>query len=43
MAGNGIVNLGINGKLLAQENENLYEQVNLDGNISIDNINYERL
>lgn len=40
MAGNGIVNLGINGKLLARENENLYEQVNLDGNISIDNINY---
>jgi len=40
MVGNGIVNLGINGKLSAQENENLYEQINLDGNISIDNINY---
>ncbi len=41
MAGNGIVKLDINGNLLARENKNLYEQVNLDGNISIDNINYD--
>jgi uncharacterized protein involved in outer membrane biogenesis len=41
MAGNSIVSLGINGKLLARENENLYEQVNVVSNISIDNINYK--
>ena len=41
MMGKGIVGLSINGKLSAQENKNLYEQMNLNGNISIDNVNYD--
>jgi uncharacterized protein involved in outer membrane biogenesis len=41
MTGNGIANLGINGKLSAQENKNLYEQMNLNGSISIDKIKYD--
>ncbi len=40
MAGDGIVNLDINGKLLAKENENLFEKINLNGSISIDSVNY---
>ncbi len=40
MMGKGIVDMGINGKLSAQENKNLYEQMNLNGNISIDNVKY---
>ena len=41
MTGNGIVDLGMNGKLLAEEDENLYEQMNLHGSISIDKIKYD--
>ncbi len=41
MMGKGIVDMDINGKLLAEENENLYEQMNLHGSISIDKIKYD--
>jgi hypothetical protein len=41
MMGKGMVDLGINGKLSAKENENLYENMNLKGNISIDAIQYD--
>ena len=41
MTGNGIVDLGINGKLSAKENENLYEQMNIHGSISMDKIKYD--
>jgi hypothetical protein len=41
MRGKGIVDLDINGKLSAQENENIYEQMNFDGNVSMDEIIYE--
>jgi len=40
MKGNGIVDLGINGKLLAKENGNLYEQMNINGSVSVDALNY---
>lgn len=41
MTGNGIFDLGINGKLLAEKNENLYEQMNIHGSISMDKIKYD--
>ncbi|MGR3175810.1 MAG: hypothetical protein ACUZ8N_14615 [Candidatus Scalindua sp.] len=41
MMGKGIVDMDINGKLLTEENENLYEQMNLHGSISIDKIKYD--
>jgi hypothetical protein len=41
MIGKGVVDLDINGKLSAQENENVYEQVDLNGNMSIDKIIYD--
>ncbi len=41
MTGNGIVDLGINGKLSAKENENLYEQMDIHGSISMDKIKYD--
>ncbi|MFV1975748.1 MAG: AsmA-like C-terminal region-containing protein [Candidatus Scalindua sp.] len=41
MSGEGIVNLDINGKLSAQENQNVYEQMNLNGNMSMDKITYD--
>ncbi|MBS1259318.1 MAG: hypothetical protein MAG551_02388 [Candidatus Scalindua arabica] len=41
MTGNGIVDLGMNGKLSAKENENLYEQMDIHGSISVDNIKYD--
>ncbi len=41
MTGNGIVDLDINGKLSAKENENLYEQMNIHGSISMDKIKYD--
>ena len=41
MTGNGVVDLGINGKLLAKENENLYEQMDIHGSISMDKIKYD--
>ena len=41
MDGKGVVDLDLNGKLSARENENLYEQMNFDGNMSMDKINYD--
>ncbi|ODS33605.1 MAG: hypothetical protein SCARUB_01268 [Candidatus Scalindua rubra] len=41
MIGKGMVDLGINGKLLTQENENLYENMNLNGSVSINKIKYD--
>jgi hypothetical protein len=41
MSGEGIVDLDINGKLTAQENENIYEQMNLNGNMSMEKIIYD--
>lgn len=41
ITGNGIVDLGINGKLSAKENENLYEQMDIHGSISMDKIKYD--
>ena len=41
MSGKGVVDLDINGKLSAQENENIYEQMNLNGNMSMDRIIYD--
>ena len=41
MDGKGVVDLDLNGKLSARENENLYEQMNFDGNVSMDKINYD--
>ena len=41
MTGNGIVDLDINGKLSAKGNENLYEQMNIHGSISMDKIKYD--
>ena len=41
MTGNGVVDLDINGKLSAKENENLYEKMNIHGNISMDKIKYD--
>jgi uncharacterized protein involved in outer membrane biogenesis len=41
MTGNGVVDLGINGKLLAKENENLYEQMDIHGSISMGKIKYD--
>ena len=41
MSGKGVVDLDINGKLLAQENENVYEQMNLNGNMSMDRVIYD--
>jgi hypothetical protein len=41
MNGKGVVDLDINGKLSAPENENLYEQMNFDGNMSMDRIIYD--
>ncbi|MHC4321242.1 MAG: AsmA family protein [Planctomycetota bacterium] len=41
MSGKGIVDLDINGKLSAQEYENVYEQMNFDGNMSTDKIIYD--
>ncbi|MDP7530000.1 MAG: AsmA-like C-terminal region-containing protein [Candidatus Scalindua sp.] len=41
MTGNGIVDLGINGKISAKENENLYEQMDIHGSISMDKIKYD--
>ncbi len=41
MIGKGAVGLDINGKLSAQENENIYEQMNLNGNMSMDRIIYD--
>jgi len=41
MSGKGVVDLDINGKLSAQENENIYEQVDLNGNMSMDRIIYD--
>ncbi|MFQ5686698.1 MAG: AsmA-like C-terminal region-containing protein [Candidatus Scalindua sp.] len=40
MTGKSVVDLGINGKLLAEENENFYEQININGSISVDALNY---
>ena len=41
MDGKGVVDLDLNGKLSARENENLYEQMDFDGNMSMDKINYD--
>ena len=41
MSGKGVVDLDINGKLSAQENENIYEQMNFNGNMSMDRIIYD--
>ncbi|MCP4252447.1 MAG: AsmA family protein [Candidatus Scalindua sp.] len=41
MNGQGVVDLDINGKLSALENENVYEQVNFNGNMSMDRIIYD--
>jgi len=41
MTGNGAVDLGINGRLSAKENENLYEQMDIHGSISVDKIKYD--
>ena len=41
MSGKGLVDLGINGKLSAQENDNVYEQINFNGNMSMDRIIYD--
>ena len=41
MDGKGVVDLDLNGKLSARKNENLYEQMNFDGNMSMDKINYD--
>ncbi|KHE93223.1 MAG: AsmA family protein [Candidatus Scalindua rubra] len=41
MSGKGVVDLDINGKLSAQENENMYEQMNFSGNMSMDRIIYD--
>ncbi|MGR3293310.1 MAG: AsmA family protein [Candidatus Scalindua sp.] len=41
MSGKGIVDLDINGKLSAQKNENVYEQINFGGNMSMDKIIYD--
>ena len=41
MSGKGNVDLDINGKLSAQENENLYEQMNFNGSMSMDRIVYD--
>ena len=41
MSGKGAVDLDINGKLSAQENENIYEQINLNGDMSMDRVIYD--
>jgi hypothetical protein len=41
MSGKGVVDLDINGKLSAQENENIYEQMNFNGNMSMDGVIYD--
>ncbi len=41
MGGKGAVDLDINGKLLAQNNENIYEQMDFNGNVSMDKIIYD--
>ncbi len=41
MSGKGVVGLDINGKLSVQENENIYEEMNLNGNMSMDRIIYD--
>lgn len=41
MAGKGMVDLGVHGKLSAQENESLYKQLDLNGNISMDRVKYD--
>ena len=41
MSGKGVVDLDINGKLSAQENENKYEQIDLNGNMSMDSVIYD--
>ena len=41
MSGKGDVDLDINGKLSAQENENQYEQMDLNGNMSMDSVIYD--
>jgi hypothetical protein len=41
MSGEGIVDLDINGKLSVPENENVYEQMNFNGNMSMDKIEYD--
>ncbi len=41
MTGKGAVDFDINGKLSAQENENVYEQMDLKGNMSMGTITYD--
>jgi autotransporter translocation and assembly factor TamB len=41
MSGKGVVDLDINGKLSARENENKYEQMDLSGNVSMDSVIYD--
>ena len=41
MTGEGVVGLDMNGKLSAQENENIYEQMDFNGNMSMERIMYD--
>ncbi len=41
MTGKGVVNLDINGKLSAQENDNVYEKIDLNGNMFMGKIIYD--